>query len=204
LKEGCFLNKLLTYIVTHDSGLAPNPFWNWCTLAVCTPNHQGARIEKGDWIVGFYNKKHGNKFLYAMEVYDRRIHLNDYFHDKQFAKKKPNINGSWKQRCGDNFYSLDKNGKWQQHETLHHNTQKSFEQDTRHPYVFVAKKFWYLGSNAYDLPKCFLPLVGGIGIRVNHDPILVEKFKKWITENFSEGCHGLPRDIEQSDCVRQV
>jgi hypothetical protein len=195
------LNKLLTYIVTTDTGLAPNPFWKWCTLAVCTPNHQGSKIGKGDWIVGFYDKKNGNKFLYAMEVY-QRLHMDKYFHDPQFAKKKPKIKGSWKLRCGDNFYSYDECGDWQQHETLHHNSTKSFKQDTKHPYVFVAKKFWYLGTEAHALPKCFLPLVGGKGTRVNHSESLIEKFKTWVVKNFPKGISGLPRDSEQSDCSR--
>jgi hypothetical protein len=34
--------KLRSYIVRVDTGLAPNPFWGFCTLALCTPNHQGS------------------------------------------------------------------------------------------------------------------------------------------------------------------
>ena len=40
--------KLYSYIVVHDAGLAPNPFYGWCTLAVCTPNHMGVKVTKGD------------------------------------------------------------------------------------------------------------------------------------------------------------
>lgn len=29
--------KLFSYIVTHDAGFAPNPFWGYCTLACCKP-----------------------------------------------------------------------------------------------------------------------------------------------------------------------
>ena len=60
---------LCTYIVKHDTGLAPNPFWRYCTLAVCTPNHMGV-TPRGDefWIAGFSGKEHGNKLVYAMRV----------------------------------------------------------------------------------------------------------------------------------------
>ena len=68
------MDDLYTYIMRHDSGLAPNPFWGWCTLAVCTPNHQGSRVQPGDWIAGFQDKAHGYKFVYAMEV-SERIHI---------------------------------------------------------------------------------------------------------------------------------
>src|SRR3569833_2727055 len=43
--------KLCSYIVREDTGLAPNPFWGTCTLAVCTPNHQGSRIGVGDCVM---------------------------------------------------------------------------------------------------------------------------------------------------------
>ena len=38
--------RLCSYVVRHDKGLAPNPFWGYCTLAVCTPNHAGVRLEE--------------------------------------------------------------------------------------------------------------------------------------------------------------
>jgi hypothetical protein len=69
------MNKLYTYIVKIDSGLAPNPFGGWCTLAVCTPNHQGSAVKPGDWIAGFSPKEAGYQFIYAMRV-DERIHMN--------------------------------------------------------------------------------------------------------------------------------
>ena len=96
--------RLRSYIVRHDKGLAPNPFWDWCTLAVCTPNHQGSRLDVGDWIAGFLEKKRGYKFLYAMEI-SEILGLDEYFRDPRFSAKKPNLRGSWTKRCGDNFYS---------------------------------------------------------------------------------------------------
>ena len=29
--------KLYTYCIPYDSGAAPNPFWETCTLAICKP-----------------------------------------------------------------------------------------------------------------------------------------------------------------------
>jgi hypothetical protein len=66
------MGQLYTYVVKNDTGLAPNPFLGWCTLAVCTPNHQGSKVEPGGWIAGFLDKQHGHKFLYAMEVSERQ------------------------------------------------------------------------------------------------------------------------------------
>ena len=36
--------KLLKYVMTSDKGLAPNPYFGVCSLALCTPNHMNARV----------------------------------------------------------------------------------------------------------------------------------------------------------------
>ena len=197
------MNKLYTYVIRCDTGLAPNPFWGCCTLAVCTPNHQGSRVERGDWIVGFLDKQHGYKFLYAMEVRER-IHRSDYFKDAKFSDKKPQVHGSYMQQCGDNFYSLDAQGCWRQHETVFHkgiapNGLTYLEWDTRKPWVFVAKRFWYLGREAQPIPDHFAPLAGGRGARHNHNPCVVDQFKLWVERNFKEGITALPRDMDAPD-----
>ena len=52
----CFSNfvlmRLFSYCLTCDSGAAPNPFWELCTLAICKPViRRVASI--GDWVLGF-------------------------------------------------------------------------------------------------------------------------------------------------------
>jgi hypothetical protein len=185
--------RLYTYIVQRDSGLAPNPYWDWCTLAVCTPNHQGSRIEVGDWIAGFLNKARGHRFLYALEVAEI-IDLDDYFHDPRFQSKKPNLRGDWRQRCGDNFYSRQPDGTWIQHRNAFHIGDEIKQKDTKHAKAFTGKRFWYLGRSASKLPARFRPLAGGRGARVNHDPKLVTEFKKWVEHRFSPGISDLPND----------
>ncbi|MDA8156798.1 MAG: hypothetical protein M0Z52_10180 [Actinomycetota bacterium] len=189
------MSRLYTYIVKHDTGIAPNPFWGWCTLAVCTPNHQGSRVEPGDWIAGFLDKKRDYKFLYAMIV-SECIHMDAYFKDKRFLNKRPRVRGTLIQRHGDNFYSFDSQGQWQQHKTDFHKDPDLQIKDTKHPWVFVSKKFWYLGKKAHPLPEHLLSLAGGRGTRVNHDEDLVEQFKKWVSHKFREGRSALPNDIK--------
>lgn len=191
------MTRLNTYIVRHDTGLAPNPFWGWCTLAVCTPNHQGARVEPGDWIVGFLDKKRGHKFLYAMEI-SECIHMDAYFKDKRFKNKKPRIRGTCMQKCGDNFYSLDAQGHWKQHRTCFHKGEVG--KDTKNPWVFVSRKFWYLGKEAQTVPEHLRPGVGGRGVRVNHPEGLVKQFKDWVLRSFNEGVSALPCDMKECGC----
>lgn len=184
--------RLCTYLITNDKGLAPNPYWGWCTLAVCTPNHQGANLDSGDWIAGFLTKKRGYRFVYAMEIAER-LHMNDYFHDPRFSAKKPNLRGSWMERCGDNFYSQLEDESWKQHRNRFHIGPRFLGKDTRLPFVFVGKRFWYFGRHALRLPDRFLTLVGGRGIRVNHDARLTANFRGWVARH-GEGIHALPSD----------
>lgn len=185
--------NLYTYVVREDTGLAPNPFWGTCTLAVCTPNHQGSRVKCGDWIAGFLTKARGHRFLYAMEV-DEVLGLNDYYRDSRFEAKKPNLRGSWKERCGDNFYSLGADGEWVQHRNRFHLDEDLKQQDTKYARVFIGRRFWYFGRSAAKLPGCFGPLAGGRGARVNHEPALVEEFCSWVVSQFSPGLHDVPND----------
>jgi Nucleotide modification associated domain 2 len=199
-KEGkTTMSNLYTYVMQHDAGLAPNPFWGVCTLAVCTPNHQGSRIRTGDWVAGVSDKRRGYRLIHVMEV-DERIHMTDYFSDPRFADKRPMMSGTTEQRCGDNFYSQDAAGRWIQHPNRYHVGQAALEQDTRHPWVFTAKRFWYFGRDAGEVLAQYKPLFGGRGARVNHPPELVAGFRSWVEANLVEGLNAMPRDLEVRGC----
>jgi hypothetical protein len=124
------MSDLYSYIVRQDTGLAPNPFWGWCTLAVCTPNHQGSKAKRGDWIAGFLSKERGHRFLYAMEVIEV-LDLDEYYRDSRFVLKKPDLRGNWQQRCGGNFCSRRDDGEWIQHRNRFQLGDAIKRQDTR-------------------------------------------------------------------------
>lgn len=187
------MSNLYTYVVRQDTGLAPNPYWGWCTLAVCTPNHQGSRAIPGDWIAGFLSKERGYRFLYAMQVLEV-LNLDNYYNDSRFQSKKPDLRGTWKQRCGDNFYSLGEDKEWIQHRNRFHLDEATKRQDTRFAKVFVARRFWYLGASAASIPEILAPLVGGRSARVNHDLRLVIEFRRWVEATFKLGISGHPND----------
>lgn len=44
--------KLYRYVMTYDTGLAPNPYHGYCTLALCKPQIRRT-AQVGDWIMGF-------------------------------------------------------------------------------------------------------------------------------------------------------
>lgn len=75
--------RLCSYVVKNDKGLAPNPFWGYCTLALCTPNHMGIKAEKGDWLVGNSSVAKGNKLIFAMQV-EEILSFDQYYNDPRF------------------------------------------------------------------------------------------------------------------------
>lgn len=185
--------RLCTYTVTHDHGLAPNPFWGYCTVAVCAPNYLGIRLAPGDWLVGLTPRVRGNRLLYAMEL-SEVLHFDDYFHDQRFQEKKPVMNGSWQRLRGDNIYYRDECGEWQRLPSHFHQKEKKIRQDLRNPFAFIAEHFYYFGENAIELLPPFADLVVGRGIKCKHDPDLVGNFLTWLQANHEPGIHGEPYD----------
>ena len=189
--------KLYSYIVRIDRGLAPNPFWGYCTLAVCTPNHMGIHPERGDWVIGTSPANRNNKLIYAMQV-SEVLRFDKYYTDLRFEKKKPNVKGSWCERCGDNMYYLDK-GEWKQHRTIHHRTPETRNKDLRYPFVYIAEHFYYFGDKTIKVPAKYQELVWKRqGCSGRHNPAIVEAFLVWLQKNFKPGILGNPMDNEEA------
>lgn len=136
--------KLLTYIMTHDSGLAPNPFFGVCSLALCTPNHMNARLCVGDWVVGHSSKDSGNRLVYAMKL-TKVLSMDEYY--VQFPEKHPDPRGTIEQQHGDNMYFRE-GERWIRLPSAQHNCVGSFRQDQgRRVYLAEGEDhFWYFGA----------------------------------------------------------
>lgn len=193
--------KLLKYVLTHDSGLAPNPFFGVCSLALCTPNHMNANILPGDWIVGHSSKATGHRLVYAMRL-TKVLNMNEYF--CQFPEKRPNPYGSIEQRYGDNMYYLE-DGRWRRLPSAEHNSVESFLQDQgRRVYLSEGENsFWYFGaSNRMPMLTGFADQFPWLiqerqGFGYIDDPERIEAFSKWLLALSQCGLVGKPRDQEK-------
>jgi hypothetical protein len=184
--------------MTTDAGFAPNPFYRYCTLTACTPNHMNARLKENDYIAGFFTDRKIPNLVFWMKV-NEVMGYHEYFNDPRFQRKKPNLKGSWLSRCGDNIYFRDKSGKLIQTATLYHRNNGSIEKDTRHAIVYIGRIFSYSGEKAYidtnRLPKKLRPILKkGVGIKYTRetDPNFKE-YLAWLKSK-SLGRHGDPRD----------
>ena len=148
---------LYSYVVSADSGFAPNPFGDYCTLACCKPQiRQHARI--GDWVVGTGSKRtvDNDKLVYAMKI-SEKASFDAYSKDQRFQYKIPRF-VSVEER-GDNIYQKDKNGAWIQRPSYYHNTEKQKAIDLSGKFVLISECFFYFGAKAAPIPECFFGLI---------------------------------------------
>lgn len=187
---------LFSYVVRHDTGLAPNPFHGFLTLALCTPNHQRIRASAGDWIVGNTPTDDGRKLLFAMCI-SERLGLDAYFRDPRFAEKKPRFTGSWRDwelGVGDNIYYRAADGSWAQSETKFHcDDVEVFTKDTFGDTVFVSVEFYYFGENAPAFPEPYQSIAQTRQGTKTACPEVAGAFVDWLRVNFKSGVHGKPK-----------
>lgn len=174
--------KIYSYIVTHDSGFAPNPFWGYGTLATCKPVIRRT-ARKSDWVVGTGSVRNvGNdRLVYAMKVTEV-MPLEDYWNDKRFEKKKPGK--GIRRRIGDNIYYRDENGDMRQHfPSIHSYSDRenleSKERDLKGKNVLISNSgnFYYFGRKALEIPESLSCLIKkGPGHKLNFSQDVIDEF----------------------------
>jgi hypothetical protein len=151
--------KLYSYVVQHDNGYGPNPYFRACTLCGC--KFEGAKkrrnivqlAKEGDWVIGTGGadprKSAGNgKLVYAMRV-DEKLTRWQYFNDRRFERKKPSKTGTYKQARGDNQDPRKdgENAFWREAPRLSDRKCQQF--------ALVSWHFYYFGAKAVPIPERF-------------------------------------------------
>src|SRR2546427_5460099 len=181
--------RLYSYVVAHDHGFAPNPFWGHCTLATCKPRIR-LRAAPGDWVIGTGSTRAVGKgrLVFAMGIKEK-LPFNSYNAARRFAKKKPRHDKDIRLICGDNIY-YKVNGRWRQRASFHRHAQMAH--DVRGKYVLIAKEFYYFGVRAPMIPSSFRTLVPvGRGHRCRFDARLVARLIRWLRRK-RRGIHADP------------
>lgn len=197
--------RLYSYVVRHDIGFAPNPFHGWCTLATCKQDIR-AKAQPGDWIVGTGSAPAGlgDRLVYAMRV-EEVLTYDEYWNDPRFARKRPNLRGSFKQQYGDNIYHHGSDGSWVQEDSRHSRDDGSpnpghVQRDTKADAVLVSADFVYYGDDGPVIPDRFrngydVDLVHGRPFhRVNFPEEMRDDVIAWVTDDLERGLQGDPRD----------
>ena len=186
--------RLYVYVVTHDTGFAPNPFHGFCTLATCkAPVRESAEI--GDWVLGVGSTRNAQagKLVYAMRV-EETMSFDDYWADLRFQKKKPDPIGNEESRCGDNIYHRHPDsGDWVQARGYHSLVNGCpdaglVKSDTRSCRVLISEHFAYYGNSAIDIPDHIMfyddedRFTGFRNYRCRFPPTLERYIVEWLQD----------------------
>ncbi|MGC9972532.1 MAG: hypothetical protein ABSE56_18265 [Bryobacteraceae bacterium] len=164
--------KLYSYVVHHDTGLAPNPYSRVCTLCRCKYRKPGGTrrnivelAEEGDWVVGTggadkrKSAGHG-KLVYAMRV-DKKLTREEYYACPRFKAREDN-----------------------------EPPKVDFEKPEQ--FVLISRHFYYFGANAIDIPFPKLEKRGP-WFRSDFDPEFIRRFVEWLErQGKPPGKHGEP------------
>lgn len=207
--------KLYSYVMTSDSGFAPNPYHGFMTLACCKPWIRRV-AQVGDFVVGTYSvdKSRGGDghLVFAMRVTEA-VTFDEYSTDDRFECKKPSRNDDDIALVGDNIYSrIDSESPWVQADSAHSRPNGSQDQchtdgDTNPNRVLISCDFLYLGNAGLELPL-FEDLdirKSGPGHRSDFDEETVEAFIEWFG-SLEKGIRGDPTNPyrrDRRDCARR-
>lgn len=193
--------RLLSYIIPWDSGKAPNPWWEDCTLAVCKPVIRRTANE-GDWIVGLTPKSLGHRLVYAMQIREI-LTFAEYYKDPRYSVKKPDFQSEdarmW---MGDNFYE-PVNGEYIQHISAHNvqgrtkaELKAKHERDISGKNVLISDLFFYYGGNHQPLHSDldFLRVRRGHKVHGVKELLAFERKASHLLKN--PGVHGIPLIFE--------
>jgi hypothetical protein len=189
---------LFSYVVRWDHGFAPNPFYGTCTIATCKPYIRKKAIV-GDWILGTGSaeREFQGRAIFLMRVTDA-TRFDDYWKLPDFTLKKPVMNGSLKQRFGDNIYHRDTNGNWVQADSRHSRDDLANEDNLRRDTkttdrVLISSDFVYWGEDAPNIPKSFHHFViARQGWEEITDQVDITAFVDWAKSFGLRGQVGVP------------
>jgi hypothetical protein len=204
-------STLFSYTLRFDDGVAPNPYWGICTLAICKPVIR--RVAKvGDWIVGLGSKNSplgdiSQKIVYIMKI-TKKLSLKEYndYCIKQLPNKIPDIyNKDHKRHLGDCIYDFSNANKITLRESVH--VHEDISTDLGGINALLSDNFYYFGNNPINLDDQFWLLIkSNQGHRSVSNNNIKKQFVEWFLSKGYERnkLYGLPQRkidlLNKPDC----
>ena len=192
--------RLYSYIMTYDTGFAPNPFHGYCTLATCKPTIRKT-AQVGDWIIGTGSKKmntcpgkidRSGYLVYAMRVTEGMT-FAEYWIDPRFWNKRPVKDGGKMWECGDSIYFKGPcTNELEQVEWCYH-CPADKGRDINPDRVLISGDFVYWGGEGPPTPPKFAGLVSTTqGHKCRFPEGDVRKFVEWLRGTGDRGVVSKP------------
>lgn len=174
-------NRVFSYVVTSDTGFAPNPYHGLLTLACCKPAiRRTAKV--GDLIVGLSSRC--KRIVYAAQI-ERIIGFEEYWNDPMYEARRPKMDSERiVDRTGDNIYEPLNNG-FRQLPSLHSHRDGSENSGSKRTdlggkHVLVGERFTYWGGSGPALPEELGFLAVGRAHRCRFSPEQVDVVARWF------------------------
>lgn len=191
--------NIYSYCVRYDSGAAPNPFYDLCTLAICKPGiRKFAKVN--DWILGHGSVERGsaNKVIYIMQVQAVMDFIQyDWFCRNFLPNKIPDVlSRTYERRVGDCIYDAS----LKQRESVHDKGNR--KNDLSGKYVLLSRNFIYFGRSGPILPSKLQPMLhNSQGFKKQKNSQLIDEFQVWVAKikrkhNWNK-CNGRPELREE-------
>lgn len=181
------LFMVISYVMTYDTGFAPNPYFGKLTLATCKPViRKSNNVEVGDWLAGWAGSvvrdSQGNVYrnpgsLVYLARISEIVTIDEYWF--KYPEKRCEM-GNGDKHFGDNIYKPLGNGSFEQCKNPFHGP-KNIPTDLNGRNVLVCDEFYYFGiENAITVDSKFSHFIHrGIGFSYHST---TEKEMKELTE----------------------
>lgn len=181
-----------TYRLDHDLGFAPNPFFDWCSLACCmSVIRKHAKLN--DIIIGIAGSgkrglgRYHPQLIYWMRV-EEDLTFDEYWRDSRFSHKRPQIPGPLMRMVGDRTYRHeDGSADWSFDTSMHYvaNAPQTdgghVVRDTKVNRVLLSQHYTYWGGSGPAVPPHLLPLFPkGRGFKSKHEAMLLAELHDFI------------------------
>ncbi|CAN5454013.1 hypothetical protein BH20ACI1_BH20ACI1_28160 [soil metagenome] len=184
--------KIYSYVLRHDDGAAPNPFWGICTLTICKPAIR-RNAQLGDWVIGTGSKNSkcndgkihdlSDSLVYAMKISDiKKLQDYDVFCKKSLPNKIPKWRTKdWRLRMGDCIYDYSDGQNPNIRKSVHNETNR--KKDLGGINSLLSNHFYYFGEEARPLPIKLKEIIKrNQGHKKIENESLIEKFDDWIKQ----------------------
>lgn len=141
--------RVWSYVISIDSGSAPNFDPPAVTLVVCKPRIRQKAVT-GDLVLAFNGMRlaaNPNSLRWA-GIVGRVIPMERYWRDSSFRAKRPGHSPT-----PDNFYRLS-GADWTQMPNTTHN-ENDIKRDLSGKNALIFKRAWYFGHTVPELPNVF-------------------------------------------------
>jgi hypothetical protein len=188
--------QLFTYVITHDGGFAPNPFYGTLTLNCCKPDIR-RHAQVGDWVAAFtaagFPAGRG-LLVYAMRVSQKMtmVEYEAWTHNHLPEKIPPQGGGlaRHERQAGDSQYNFDTDPPTQR-DGFHGPGEAATDLSGGH--TLLSGEYYYFGGRPVEVPEYLRPIIHkGRAHKWRPNEPYVEDFQAWLRSSYEPGIHGWP------------